>query len=105
MTTRDLMSLLNGEVLDDDTELTLAELCRTCRLPAEEIFELVEHGVVEPVGRSPSGWRFHQVSIRRVRRAVRMERDLGLNAAGAALALDLLDELEALRARVRRLDD
>lgn len=105
MTTRELMSLLTGEVLDEGGELTLAELCQVCRVPAEQVFELVEHGVVEPVGRNPTRWRFHRVSIRRVRRAVRMERDLGLNLAGAALALDLLDELEDLRARLHRLDD
>jgi chaperone modulatory protein CbpM len=38
-----------------------------------------------------------------VRCALRLERDLGVNLAGAALALDLLDELNRLRARQRRL--
>jgi chaperone modulatory protein CbpM len=33
---------------------------------------------------------------------LRLERDLGVNRAGAALALDLLDQLAALRARLAR---
>jgi len=33
--------------------------------------------------------------------ALRLQRDLGLNLAGAALALELLDEVEALRAQLR----
>ena len=33
-----------------------------------------------------------------------LEQDLGVNAAGAALALDLLEELERLRERLRRMD-
>jgi chaperone modulatory protein CbpM len=38
-----------------------------------------------------------------VRFVVRVERDLGVNVAGAALALDLLEELEGLRERIERL--
>jgi chaperone modulatory protein CbpM len=35
---------------------------------------------------------------------VRLRRDLNLNLAGTALALDLLDELEHLRERLRALE-
>jgi len=100
--TDELLSLLSGEVMEEGVELSLAEMCRACRLPAEQLFELVEEGVVEPLGRDPAQWRFRGVSVRRVRCAVRLERDLGLNVAGAALVLDLLEELEAMRARLRR---
>jgi len=101
---KELLSLLSGEVLEEEVELTLAELCRICELPAEEVFNLVEEGVIEPRGDEPSHWRFRGVSVRRVRCARRLERDLGVNFAGAALVLDLLEELEVLRARLRRLD-
>ena len=96
------MSLLSGDVLEEDVELTLAELCRACRLPAEQVYELVEEGIIEPVGRDPARWRFRGVSVRRVRCVLRLERDLGVNIAGAALALDLLEELESLRAGLGR---
>ncbi len=100
----EMMKLLTGELFEDDTELTLGELCRICRLPAERVFELVEQGVVEPIGREPTQWHFRGVSVRRVRCAQRLEEDLGVNAAGAALALDLLDELRMLRARLARFE-
>jgi len=100
--TKDLETLLSGDVLGEDVELTLAELCRTCQLPAERVYELVEWGVIEPLGREPAGWRFRWTSVRRVRCALRLESDLGVNLAGAALALDLLEELNRLRARQRR---
>ncbi len=100
----DVLSLMTGEVLED-VELTLGELCRRCGVPAEHVFELVEQGVAEPVGRDPGVWRFRGVSVYRVRCALRLERDLGVNAAGAALALDLLEELERLRVRRWRLED
>jgi len=37
--------------------------------------------------------------------AERLSRDLRLNAAGAALVLDLLDEVKQLRQRLIRLDE
>jgi chaperone modulatory protein CbpM len=100
---KDLETLLTGDVLGEDVELTLVELCRTCQLPAERVYELVDEGIIEPLGREPTGWRFRWTSVRRVRCALHLERDLGVNLAGAALALDLLEELNRLRARLHYL--
>jgi chaperone modulatory protein CbpM len=105
MTENDLLKALAAELVEEDSELSLADLCRACQLPAERVFELVDEGVIEPLGRQPARWRFRAVSIRRVRCVQRLERDLGVNVAGAALVLDLLDELERLRGRLRHADD
>jgi chaperone modulatory protein CbpM len=83
------------------TELTLADLCRACAVRTEFVVELVEEGVLVPSGREPQRWRFPYAHIRRVRVVSRLERDLGVNVAGAALALELLEEIEALRARLQ----
>ena len=91
--------------MEEDLEMTLAEICTACEISEAQVIELVEHGVVEPQGRRPAAWRFHGVSIRRIRRAQRLEKDLGVNTAGAALALDLLEELEELRIRLARFED
>ncbi len=97
----ELRELLAAEILDEDGELSLADLCRMCDLSTEQVYELVEYGVVEPRGQQPGQWRFRAVSVRRVRCAVRLQRDLGVNTAGAALALDLLEELQQLRTLAR----
>lgn len=104
MTKSELLSLQYGEVLEEEIELSLVDLCRACQMPAERVFELVEEGVIEPSGRDPLHWRFHGVSVWRVRCAQRLEQDLGVNVAGAALALDLIEELERLRTRLRRFE-
>ena len=104
MVNRKSRSQPRGELLDETMELTLADLCRACQLPAERVIELVEEGVVEPRGRGPARWRFQSLSIRRVHRAERLRRDLGINTPGVALALELLEEVEQLRARLRHLD-
>lgn len=101
----EMQPLLSGDVLDEEAELTLAELCRACRLPAEQLIELVEEGIVEPLGRNTSHWRFQGTSVRRVRCAVQLRRDLGVNWPGAALALELLEEIDSLRARLERCGD
>jgi len=91
-------------VLDETTSFTLAEMCRSCGVSTETLIEMVEEGVVEPLGAEPSGWRFHGAALRRAQMAIRLRDDLRVNLAGAALALDLLDELEELRGRLRRLE-
>ena len=48
-----------------------------------------------------SQWRFTGLHLRHARVAIRLQRDLGVNAAGAALALQLMDELDTVRARLR----
>ncbi len=99
-----LIELLRGEILEQDTELSLSELCRASRLPIEGVLALVEHGVIEPLGGEPAQWRFRGISLWRARAARRLGYELGLNTAGVALAIELLEEIERLRARLRRLE-
>jgi chaperone modulatory protein CbpM len=100
MTSEDTLPRMTGIILEEQTQLTLAELSRGCAVHAECIIELVEEGVLIPVGREPRHWRFSGVQLRRANVALRLQRDLGINLAGVALALELLDEVNALRARV-----
>jgi chaperone modulatory protein CbpM len=90
------------EILDETTELTLSELCCACGQHAEWIVELVSYGVIEPLNIEENHWRFSGVSLTRVKKAQRLERDLGINTPGIALAIELLDELESLRTRIQR---
>ena len=94
---------LTGFILEEQTELTLVDLCRACAVESSAIMELVEEGVLTPAGEAPGQWRFTGLHLHRARIAARLQRDLGVNLAGAALALELLEELEVLRARLRRI--
>lgn len=84
--------------------LSLAELSRCCGVPAEKLLVLVGEGVLEPAGRNEREWQFDAADLVRARCALRLERDLGVNAAGIALALQLLDESHYLRERVSTLE-
>ena len=96
-----MTTTLTGQVLDDTIELTLIEITEACSLSTEQIGELVEEGVLEPIGEEPTNWRFRGTCLNKARVAMRLQKDLGLNLAGVALALDLLSEIETLRSRLR----
>lgn len=89
-------------VVEEDLHLSLGELCSACRAPEEQVRVWVVEGVLQPVGSSPQEWRFAGASLRRARLAVTLTQELDINAPGVALALDLLDEIAALRAGQRR---
>lgn len=101
MAKSDQQAVLNGEVLEEDYEITLVQLCLTCGVQAETIEALVEHGILEPSGRRGIHWSFRAANIRRTRTAVRLQRDLDVNLPGAALALELLERINELEARLR----
>ena len=101
-------TVLTGIIVEESVVFTLGELSLACDKPAEWIVALVAEGVIEPVIEPVIGehcnWQFSGNCLRRVRIVQRLESDLGLNLAGAALALELLEEVEALRNRIAVLD-
>jgi chaperone modulatory protein CbpM len=92
---------LRGQLVEEETVITLEELCRSCTIQREEVVTLVREGVIDPADgpqdlAEAGRWQFHIRTVRRVRVAMRLQRDLGVNLPGAALALELLDRIEEL---------
>lgn len=87
----------DAEVLDATTLISLEELSRASGADEAWVMEMISHGVISP---DASGTRYAALSITRIRKARRLEQDFELNAPGVALALDLLDEIDRLRARL-----
>lgn len=88
---------IHGELVDESATLTMAQVCRACGLSVDTVIEYVEFGVVEPLDTRSQPWCFRPSSLNRIKIAVRLTRDLGVNTPGLALALELLDELALLR--------
>ena len=95
---------LTGILLDEQAELSLHDLCHACSTSTEWVIELVDEGVLEPIGQDQAHWQFSGPSLLRARAAIRMQRDLQINLAGVALALNLLEEVEVMRERLRRFE-
>lgn len=85
--------ILTGEVLDESDLVSLADLCRSCTVETTTITTLVAEGILDPTGEDIDHWRFTIGSLRRVKTVIHLQRDLGVNLAGAALALELLDRI------------
>jgi len=105
MDSEEMRQPLSGLVMEEQTALTLTEICRACAVSDERIIELVEEGILIPIGREQQSWRFTGNHLRRASVALRLQQDLCINLAGAALALQLLDEVETLRAQLSAVDE
>ena len=90
------------ELIGDDRTFTLLELCRACAVDAEFVEAVIDQGILEPVKSAGHHSCFAANSLRRMRITVHLQQDLGVNLAGAALALDLLERIHSLDGRVRR---
>lgn len=85
------------EVVEEHVQLNLVQLSEACDAQPQALVELVAHGVLDPNGADPSQWRFSGDSLGRSRMALRLIRGLGLNAAGAALAMELMERIDRLQ--------
>jgi chaperone modulatory protein CbpM len=91
---------MTGTIFDEATEITIVELCKVCSVNKQTVDELIAEGILEPTdGKDKT--RLPYSSVRMTRTVVHLQRDLGVNLAGAALALDLLEQIDSLRARLR----
>ncbi len=94
--------LLTGSVIGDEAVLSIEELARACCAEAQWIMELVAIGLLEPQGTETSRWRFCAADLSCARRVARLQMDFDASLDAAAVMLDLLDQIEQLRARLKR---
>ena len=97
------LTLLQCQVVEEEVQLSLTELCQASSAERELVLQLVEHGVIKPQGDAPQAWVFTGSSLQRTRVALRLLHDLELNLPGAALAVDLLDQIAQLQRELQAL--
>ena len=100
--TNDKATAVTGIIFDETSEITLVELCEVCSVDQQTIKDLIAEGIIEPLANGGEKARLPYSSVRRTHTVVHLQRDLGVNLAGAALALELLDRIDNLRAQLRR---
>jgi chaperone modulatory protein CbpM len=92
--------MLTGAIFDESAVLSLKDLSRMCSVDERHIVEFVEEGVLNVI-EVRSEWHFSGDALRRARLAVRLQRDLELNLAGVALAVELIEEIAQLRRQLK----
>lgn len=90
-------TILPCTVLDETTAYSLRQCCALCRVNAQMIHEMIDEGIISPAGNTPQNWCFGAVEIKRIQITIRLQQDLRVNLPGAALALDLLEELAEIQ--------
>ncbi len=78
------------------TELSIGDVCASVGISEGLVREVVAHGILEPSGTAPEEWRFDVQMVIVAKKAIRLRRELELDWAGVAVALELLDKLDQL---------
>ncbi|MDT8398964.1 MAG: chaperone modulator CbpM [Pseudomonadales bacterium] len=92
------------EILNEGHHYTLQELCQSLQADADFIVQCVDYGIAEVEGETREQWKFSTLALVRIQRAYRLQRDLDINFTGLGVVLDLLDDVEALRAQRNTLE-
>lgn len=93
--------IVSGSLMEDSW-LALEQVAAACGVEPAWLLRHLEEGLF-PLAESVAGtWRFSGVCLLRARRMRQLERDFDAVPELAALVADLLDELDEMRARLRR---
>lgn len=88
-------------VLLDEVALTLEEAARACAVEPQWIVERVEAGIFGDGSVRVASWRFTSADVTRARRMRELECAFDAVPELAALVVDLLEEVERLKRRIR----
>ncbi len=85
---------IETEVLDQATRMSASDLARVLNVDISWIETLHAQGVIN------EHMSYSVVTMTRLRKARRLEVDLGLNAEALAVVLDLLDQIDHLQGQL-----
>jgi len=94
----------NGLIIDEKVTFSLTDISQACYKKEQWVIELVDEGIIEPCEKETTEMCFSGVSFQRALIVKRLQNDLSVNLAGAALALELIDEIKDLRIQLKILD-
>ena len=78
--------------------LSLSEVSTSFGVSKDIVLEIIDEGIISAQLDENKQIRFDNKALNNIRTVLYLRRDLGVNVAGAGLALELLQEIEHLRA-------
>ena len=87
----------------DESWLTFEQVASTCQVEIDWLQRHIDEGLVPQLQSIGGIWRLSGGTVTRIRRTRQMERDFDAQPELAALVADLLEEMDNLRAQIRRL--
>jgi chaperone modulatory protein CbpM len=91
---------LTRATLRAEVRLSTAQLAATADISRTRLARLVSLGLIEPP--EPDTGEFTSATAARLRRMLRLRRDLHVNLIGATIILDLLERLDRLESELAR---
>jgi chaperone modulatory protein CbpM len=91
----------HGVCIDHEQALDIETFAVACQSDVAYIHELLDEGLLAPLA-DQTPWRFGGQALARVRRIRRLQRDFEAPLASVAVMLELLDQIDELRAQLRR---
>ncbi|NMG63422.1 MerR family transcriptional regulator [Azoarcus indigens] len=86
----------------EDCWLPLEQVAAACAVEPEWLLRHIEDGLFVGMASVGGTWRFSTVGLARARRMRELERNFDAVPELAALVADMLEEMDRLRARLRR---
>ena len=83
--------------------LTLDQLSQSAELHPALVEKLIQHGLIEPAADQAPHLLFPISCVERLRRIIRLRRDLRVNLAGVAVILEMRQHIEGLQKELARL--
>lgn len=97
-------TIIVADYSSSNEPLSFDEFIEITHLTPEDIYQYIDYDIIHPSGEEEERWLFDLNHIKRVQRAHRLQNDLEVNLAGVAVVLDLLDEMDQLRERIKLLE-
>lgn len=87
---------------DTDATYTLDVIASLTGVTSQTVLHYQEQGLIAPVaGREPDACQFNAEALRTLRRIKHLRATCAVNESGLKLILELMDEVERLRAELR----
>ncbi len=94
-------TVLVGVCLNDHHALELDSFALACGADVEFVRSLVDIDLLQPLT-IEGQWHFSGEALTRARRIRRLQRDFEANLETVAVIIDLMDEIERMRAQIKR---
>lgn len=89
-------TMIMGVMVDELSSVSFVDVCEKQGISEDVLLDMLDHGLLPEVTAPDRNIMFDVMMMNRVQSACRLQVDLGLNAPGAVLALELMDELSQL---------
>lgn len=86
----------SGQTSENWFCLSLADVTHSFGVSSQVILEIINEGIVDSVQNEEGELIFSNDSLVRIKKVLQFKEDLGINIAGSALVLELLQEIEHL---------